>query len=66
MYGIQEVITEGAVGEVVNMLHGMIRRVRREMEVKTTKFKEWDYWYYEQRKGRARAWKILVNKAEET
>jgi len=22
------------------------------MEVKTTKFKEWDYWYDEQRQGR--------------
>jgi len=52
VYGIQDVITKGTVGEVVNMLHGMIRRVGREMEVKTTEFKKWDYWYDEQRKGR--------------
>jgi len=52
MCGIQDVITKGTVGEVVNRLHCMIRRIGREMEVKTTKFKEWDYWYDEQRKGR--------------
>jgi hypothetical protein len=52
MYGIQDVITKGTVGEVVNMLHSVIRRVGRETEVKATKFKEWDYWYDEQRKGR--------------
>jgi hypothetical protein len=40
MYGIQDIITKGKVGETVNMLHGMIRTVGREMEVKTTKFKE--------------------------
>jgi hypothetical protein len=52
MYDIQDVITKGTVGEEVNMLHDMTRRVGREMEVKTTKIKEWDYWYDEQGKGR--------------
>jgi len=50
MCGIQDVITNGTVGEVVNRLHGTIRRIGREMDVKTTKIKEWDYWYDEQRK----------------
>jgi len=31
----------------VNMLHGMIWRAGREIEIKTTKFQEWDYWYHD-------------------
>lgn len=34
------------------MLYGVIRTAGREMEIKTMKFKEWDYWYEEQRKGK--------------
>ena len=60
MYGIQDIITKGKVGETVNMLHGMIRTVGREMEVKTTKFKEWDYWYDDQHKGKKREGKMTL------
>jgi hypothetical protein len=40
MYGTQDAITKRKVDEAVNMLAGMIRRAGREMEVKTTKFKD--------------------------
>ena len=56
MCNIQDVITKGKVGEMVNILCSMIRRAGREMEIQTTEFKEGDYCYHEQHKGKKRSW----------
>ena len=37
------------------MLYGVIRTAGREMEIKTMKFKERDYWYEGQCKGKKRS-----------
>jgi hypothetical protein len=42
------------------MFYGMIRRAGRYMEIKTNKFKEWDYWYDEQCKGNNREVKMAL------
>jgi len=54
MSGIQDNFARGRVDETVNVLHGMVSRARREMKIRTTKFKEWDYWYEEQCKAKKR------------
>jgi hypothetical protein len=54
MCDIQDVITKGKVGEMVDILYSMIRRAGRQMESETTKFKEWNYCYHEQHKGKRR------------
>jgi hypothetical protein len=40
VYGTQDAITKGKVDEAVNMSSGMIRTAGREMEIKSTKFKD--------------------------
>jgi hypothetical protein len=47
MCGVQYVVAEGKVDETVNMFYGMTRRAGREMEIKITKFQEWNYWFDE-------------------
>jgi hypothetical protein len=39
MHGVQEAITKGKVDEAVTILYGIIWRVGREMDIKTTKFR---------------------------
>ena len=46
--------------EGVNMLYGRIRRAGRDVENKTAKFKEWDYWYDEPFKGKKREVKMVL------
>ena len=60
MCGIQDAVTKGKVDEAVNMLYGVIRRAGWEMEIKTRKFKEWDYWYDEQCTGKRRDVKMAL------
>jgi hypothetical protein len=38
IFGIQVDITESRVEETVDILHGMIRRTQRKVEISTTKF----------------------------
>ena len=45
LYDIRDTVTKGKADEAVNTLYGMIWRAGREMEIKTTKFQEWDYRY---------------------
>jgi hypothetical protein len=40
VYGTQDAIIKGKADETVNILNGMIRTAGREMEMKTTKFKD--------------------------
>jgi hypothetical protein len=54
MCGIQDILAKGRVDETANMLHGMVSTGRREMKVRTMKFKEWDCWYDEQCKAKKR------------
>jgi hypothetical protein len=53
------------VDEGVNMLYGMIRRAGRYVEIKTAEFKEWDYWYDEQCKGKKREVKVALKEYKE-
>jgi hypothetical protein len=54
MCGIQDIFARGRVDETANMLHGMVSGARREMKIRTKKFKEWDYWYDKQCKAKKR------------
>jgi hypothetical protein len=42
------------------MLYGMIRGAGKEMEINTEMFKEWDYWYDRQCKGKKREVKTAL------
>ena len=53
------------VDEGVNMLYGMIRRAGSDLENKTAKFKEWDYWYDEPFKGKKREVKMALKEYKE-
>jgi len=41
VYGIQDAITKGMTYGAGNMLYSMIRRTGIDMEIRSTKFKEW-------------------------
>jgi hypothetical protein len=56
MAGERHAMCESAL----NMLHGMIRRAGRYVEIKTGEFREWDYWYDEQCKEKKREVKVVL------
>jgi len=54
MCGVQDTFARGRIDKTANVLHGMVGRARTEMKIRTTKFKEWDYWYDETWKAKKR------------
>jgi len=60
MCGIHDIFARGRIDETTKVLHGMVSRARREMKIRTTKFKEWDCWYDETWKAKKREVKRVM------